>query len=304
MFVPVRRRTLLTSLLASVIPARGDEALIKPAPRRDILCLGTSLTACPCIDPTYPKALGIETRLDVLNKGWAGRTSWSIATLWGAIGDPITESVTIPSLGSTPINPSWEALQGCADARLHGIAGVVQRDTGGYTFRRTGEGPSVGVVAGEKVWITGNLNGSPLPPTNRTLILECSRNNELNEPPDVIVGHITALIKKYAKGSPAPVLVIGEPMGTADSDAEILIRQARNSRLRAAFPTAYVPAFEWLLTEKCRRYLGLTWTPADLADIARGVTPGALRADELHLNAQGNRALAHRLALALTARGW
>ena len=112
------------------------------------------------------------------------------------------------------------------------------------------------------------------------------------------------MIRRWCRVQQPRYLIMGEPMATTDSASNKAARQARNAAIKAAFPEAYVPAFEWLMTDECAAYLGITWTSTDLADIAAGVTPTQLRADTLHPNTSGAQAVARRLYLSMEEKGW
>ena len=47
-----------------------------------------------------------------------------------------------------------------------------------------------------------------------------------------------------------------------------------------------------------------TWTTQDRADIADGLIPASFRSDNIHPNALGSRAIAHRIHTEFKERGW
>lgn len=284
--------------LAPVVLAAVRRQLAGPeVPVTEALCIGTSLTAIG-VPNSYPDrlaALGVTT----LNKGWAGRNSYSIASTWGAIPVPLPAPVTIPAAGSVLLGSlPWEVTLAPRPARLAGVDGTLTVASGSYSFTRSRPGAETSVPAGSPLLITDEL------PTDRILILEASRNNAVSQPSHVVIGHLQALINRYARAQRPRVLVMGEPMATTDSAADKASRQARNAALRAAFPASYIDAFEWLLTDDAATAAGVTLTTQDQADIAAGVTPASLRSDTLHLNTAGATAVARYLYDAMTAKGW
>lgn len=284
--------------LAPVVLAAVRRQLAGPeVPVTEALCIGTSLTAIG-VPNSYPDrlaALGVPT----LNKGWAGRNSFSIASTWGAIPVPLPAAVTIPAAGSVLLGSlPWEVTLAPRPARLAGVDGTLTVASGSYSFTRSRPGTETSVPAVSPLLITDEL------PTDRILIVEASRNNPVSQPSHVVIGHLQALINRYARAQRPRVLIMGEPMATTDSAADKAARQARNAALRAAFPASYIDAFEWLLTDAAATAAGVTLTTQDRADIAAGVTPASLRSDTLHLNTAGATAVARYLYDAMTAKGW
>ena len=224
--------------LAPVVLAAVRRQLAGPGvPTLAALCIGTSLTAIgvPTSYPDRLAALGVPT----LNKGWAGRNSYSIASTWGAIPVPLPAPVTIPAAGSVLLGSlPWEVTLAPRPARLAGVDGTLTVASGSYSFTRSRPGAETSVPAGSPLLITDEL------PTDRILILEASRNNAVSQPSHVVVGHLQALINRYARAQRPRALVMGEPMATTDSAADKASRQARNAALRAAFPASYIDAFE------------------------------------------------------------
>ncbi len=287
------------SLAPVVLDAVRRQLAGPEVPVTEALCIGTSLTAIG-VPNSYPDrlaALGVPT----LNKGWAGRNSYSIASTWGAIPVPLPAPVTIPAAGSALLGSlPWEVTvtQAPRPARLAGVDGTLTVASGSYSFTRSRPGAETSVPGGSPLLITDEL------PTDRILILEASRNNPVSQPSHVVIGHLQALINRYARAQRPRVLVMGEPMATTDSADDKAARQARNAALAAAFPAAYVDVFAWLLTDEAAATAGVTLTAQDRADIAAGVTPGSYRADTLHMNATGNTLIAQRIYDTMTAKGW
>lgn len=277
------------------------------------MSIGTSLTAganASSSAKAYPAQLSALTGQPFINNGWAGRNSFVIPSAWGALPFLTTAAATIPTSGPVSLTLSWE-YGGARQAIIAGILGNLDRvDATHATFTPTTP-PSapVAIPAGTPVTVQPWVDYS-----DRIFLLECSRNDDPTLDPAVTATHMRQLIQVITRRTMCPrVLIMGEPIGNAslDNTTTISQRQARNAFLRNAFPDYYVPAFEWLLTNDCATYLGITWTSQDLTDIGQGRLPTQLRTntttsavDVLHPNDKGYQAIAYQLQLAMRARGW
>jgi lysophospholipase L1-like esterase len=116
-----------------------------------------------------------------------------------------------------------------------------------------------------------------------------------------ILEHLTPTRRK--------VLLLQEPYSSNEPLGSALRtgangREAYNAMLAKNFPEYYVPIADWLLTPAAAAAVNYTFTTADLADIANGVTPVGFRSDQGHLNSLGNQAAAFYIHSEEVARGW
>lgn len=310
-------------------------------PAQDLFQMGTSLTRLGGADAQVRHTVGFAAAREIgksdYNLGWNGRDSHRIAGKAGALPLLTTAPVTIPADTATAVTVplSWELEDAGTKSMpwtLGGIPGQMTR-TGTTTgsFKRDTAGEAVTLPAGTQAVFQGFAAEA----RDRVVILECSRNNDAGEDPGVVITHQKAIIRFLTASAVVPrFLIMGEVMGmptrdggidTGETDEVKAQRRARNAAIKAAWPDAYVPAFEWLLTDEAADYLLAlkasppAWleqvekdalatfngfTAQDRVDIAAGITPQSLRLDWLHPNRLGNLCIGHRLVVAMRERGW
>lgn len=274
--------------------------------------IGTSLTAGAnaTAGNDYPSQLSLMTGYPKQNHGWSGRNSFVFAAAWGAQPLLTTASFDIPTSGVVRVNLNVE-YGGAQKAIISGIKGSLARVTPLVADFTPDVYPSspISLPARTPIQIIHKIDIS-----DKILIMECSRNNDPFLPHGVVISHIKLLVQALTKRTLCPrVLIMGEPIGGSNPDypAAVSRRVERNQAIQAAFPEWYVPAFEWLLTQACADYLGITWTANDLQDISENRLPRQLRIntstqalDILHPNDLGYKAIAYQLKTAMEQRGW
>lgn len=302
--------SLSDTVLNAIIPRITSQiGLDRVTAALKVLNVGTSLTAGVNGTP-YPTQLKNVFGLDTYNNGWAGRNSHVLASSWGYLPFLLKNPVTIPTSGSVTIETTWEYGGGVNNVfEISGIQGYLVRVTGtSQTFTPIVYPTNpIPVAAGAQVRrVTPTTDHS-----DKIVIIEMSRNDPVTMSFGATISHIEDVIDAITKRSlTRKVLLMGEPMSTADPANDIAIRVNRNKALAQAFPGSYVDAFEWLQTDACASYLGVTWTDQDRLNISRGHLPQTLLVkdaggyDVLHPNGLGNKAIAYRLYSAMQERGW
>ena len=299
--------SLSTKILDATLPkisSRLGTSVVTPDLKT--INIGTSLTA-GVNGTSYPTQLSTLFGVLVDNNGWSGRNSYVIDSAWGGLPFLSKAVFTIPTSGSVSIELSWE-YGGGANATISGVTGSLTRvDATHATFT-----PTTYPTAPINVPVGSQIRTVPTKTADdKILILECSRNDLDTLSVGATISHMKDIVSMVTKRSlTKKYLVMGEPMGTLDTDVSISRRKARNSAIQASFLDSYVPAFEWLLTDECADYLGVTLSNQDRTDISRGIVPSTYRSkdaggfDVLHPNALGNKAIAYQLYLAMKDRGW
>lgn len=308
-------RPVTESLLVEALGPSGESLGMWPVTIRvtrgkgstsDVVAVGTSLTAgVDSIAPWTSQWEGL-TGFAATNLGWVGRDSLAIARRYGAAPYALGQSIEMAGVRSARLSVTSELAPDTAPAKLGSVHGTLAGPTAAQntqqgTFTPT-SASATSLPAGTHLWRTPDLADFE----SHTLILEASRNDSLaTTSSEQLIDNHRRLIKRFTGARPNPrVVVAGQPLATFDDPRAAQERLARNAALQHAFPRQYADPWAYLRSDACASALGITWTAQDRKDIAAGVTPRQLRADELHPNALAQTALARFYAATLRSRGW
>lgn len=290
---PVHDATL--DLIAARISA---EVVFSPVPTPPatpgVSAWGDSLTESGLNTDSWVALLGQQVALGFYNGGGWGQSSPQIAGRQG--GQPPLVTLTgnqIPASGQVIVTYSSVNIFvadhiASRDGVIAGIPGTLSWD--GTTTRFTRATPGIAVP------VTAFTRFTPTDGSRRrewAQIIWAGRNGGTDPAPNL--DSVNRMIG-YGNGR-FLVLQIPPAMGWPDASAI-------NYAFRERWPDNYVPIADWLRSTAAATAVGITFTSGDNTDIANGLIPTSFRADAVHLNSTGRKAVALRLREELIARGW
>jgi len=287
----------------TLFPAAWSEAEFyeRLADTHSIAMWGDSLTAGANASndiyrPPQAAALLYDPDRSIVNLGIGGQTSTQIAARMGA--QPIAVTVSgdqLPASGGVAvttrsINVLYNSgtYSGSQKGWLAGVYGTMTTDgAGNWTFTREAAGPAGPCPSGSV--FTPEL-GQRL--RNRVAWLWLGRNGA--QAGHTVEGDIAAAVASLGHDRYLVGAILTSAGDSADGVAAIL---ARNATLAATYGSRFVDVFAALAGAN-------DGSPADLADVAAGHTPGSLRSDAIHLNDGGYAIVAAAFKARNDAMGW
>jgi len=286
---------LIAASAGSAVAA--SSAAPTPAVAYSIAAWGDSITESGTGTDSYVDLLGQATGLPAYNGGKWGQSSPQIAARQGGAFAALTfPSNLLPASGSVvvtaDVNPLGGSYSGSRTGSAHGVAGTLSWDqpTNTLTWTRTTAGSSVQLSGSAKFVPTDAVRTA-----NREAIqiLWIGRNGAQD-----VAGNIAAL-RRMAAYANARFLVLSVLPWAGQVSPD-----ATNYAYLEAFPEQYRDIGGWLRTPEAATAAGVVFTADDQADIAAGLTPRSLRADDVHPNAAGRKAIAAYLLAELRKLGW
>jgi lysophospholipase L1-like esterase len=261
-----------------------------------IAAWGDSLTLSFGAQPgeDYPAVAAKILGRPVENHGIGGQTSTQIAARMGALAVLATvDGGTIRAAGPVPLTLSIDVVLDTAygratvDGVVCGARGTISAQPSRWTFTRSSAGEAVPCPAGSPflpdvsvathdgtVWLCLGRNGADTGHTIEADIAAAVAS----------LGHDRYIV--------APVLTAG-----TDGDATLAAIAAINANLQSTYGDRFVDVLAELLAAG-------DGSPADNADIAKGIVPRSLRWDFVHLTARGNEIVARAFAAATRRLGF
>lgn len=275
----------------------GSAAAPTPAVPYSIAGWGDSITETGSGTDSWIDLLALSTGLPAYNGGKWGQSSPQVAARQGGALAMLTfPDNQMPASGqvtvTADVNPLGGSYSGSRVGVSHGVPGTLSWDqpSNTLTWSRT--------TAGSAVALTGPVKFVPadaVRPANREAIqiFWIGRNGAQD-----VAGNLTALkrMAAYANGR-FLVLSVLPWAGQVSPDPT-------NYAYLEAFPEQYRDIGAWLRTADAATAAGITFTTDDQADIAAGLTPRSLRADDVHPNAAGRKAIAAYMVAELRKLGW
>lgn len=290
---------------------------------RTIDCVGDSLTYGAGTTPSlyaYPIFLAQFLRYRYLthNFGVGGENAATILGRMNAIPYQLGADVTIPAdvqnVQITLVNCYGQKLlpllQGASSllVRIAGVDGLLtttqtspSATSADYYFTRATSGNAVDAKAGECVWVRSTAEAGLL---YRDKIVWIGQNGGygLNSD-DRYAGdpnsasdraRLIKMIRTYVSGlQGGRYLVLSPPRATNDT---------LEAEMQAEFGGAFLNVRKWMMANGIRVATDTGWLGSghpdadDLADIANGLIPRCLRADNVHFNTAGYAAIAYAIA--------
>jgi len=279
---------------------------------------GDSMMGGSGTDRSLTEYLSDELNRETLNFGVGGITSEAVAILQG--GKPFyahLEGNRLPDKGKTivtnlgvdPINKQTSSFR---EVEIEGVPGTLSRKyvneppykTIHYEFERTKNGTIKEVMDTCIVQFKDALENRSNP-----VIIWAGRNdpkkgNEIYKTRDNIQSMLDYLMPEDGKKK---FLILSVCNGSSKKESkgsnpynEIM---ALNQLLKESFGEGYIDIRSYLVNDAMRK-LGLEPTEDDLKEIKADCIPKSLRSDEVHLNDNGNRAIAIYLAEIIQKRGY
>lgn len=263
-----------------------------------VVCWGDSLTVGAGGGGTnYPSVLyeNIKSEYgniaEVINFGVGGESSDMVCARAGVYNPlALTKEVTLPqSCEKVEIFLNYYVLrQGGEDSvnpcSIGGVEGEITIEQKSYTatevhyyFTRSNEGEAVTVSAGETV-VTAATNRYK----DYISVIFIGQNGGWAEAEDLIAQQ-RALIERQEKNKDK-FLILGLTSGSKESRAEL------EEKMQAEYGEKYVNLREYLSGDGVKD-AGVKASEEDEALMAEGSVPACLRADNVHLNAKGYRAV-------------
>lgn len=255
----------------------------------------------------FTSTLGSRLGITIYNGGGGGELIEHHAARAGAVPALVTTpSGQIPSSGAVNVtveNFPTARLNRVREyaGKLRGVPGTLAYSGGSLAFTRASSGDVVKVMPREPF----------IPDTQQYrdvfTILNVGKNNLVQYGASAVplVSEYTRRLFNYLGGVDSNVLVLGHFVDTgtpAQSDLRDAIL-AVNAQYAIDFGAQFVDPQAFLTSEYAWMVSGLTPTATDIADQSAGNKPVSLSADNLHLNAAGNKAVARLCVSNLQAIG-
>jgi|GEM_PF-1665691 len=279
---------------------------------------GDSMMGGSGTDKSLTEYLSDELNREIRNFGVGGITSEAVAILQGGIpfyahieGNmlPAKGKVIITNLGIDPINKQTSSFR---EVEIEDIPGTLVRKyineppykTIHYEFERTKSG-TVKTVKDTCIFQFKDA----LENRSNPVIIWAGRNdkrkdNEIYKTRDNIQSMLDYLLPKDEKKK-ALVLSICNGSSKHESKGTIPYNEIMvvNQLLKESFGEYYIDVRSYLINDAMKD-LGIEPTEEDLIEIKADCIPKSLRSDEVHLNDNGNKAVAKYLAEIIQKRGY
>lgn len=254
-----------------------------------IAAWGDSLTAGAGADEVstrYPElAQLLLGGIKVVNLGVGGQTSSEIAGRMGAVPVKVELGMQIGSMfDATSVTPNIlrdsGILRGEFTGTYEGYPASLLVESGKMFLRTEARDiPSDGVFLPDIAVEYGN----------RPAWIWAGRNN--SHDPEQVIQDIALMVARLGD---ARFFVMG--IITASTDDEATINRIReiNAKLKSIYGDQFKDTLSYLLSRG-------DGSDADRADIARGVVPGSLRSDNIHLNSYGYTVIASSIVMCWTS---
>jgi hypothetical protein len=292
-----------------IIQAASDAAILaaNPAAGFPAVLWGDSMTAA---GSGYGDKLAAELGKTVSIQGIGGQGTQSIAARQGGYPATVTfPSDTMPA-GTAPTTVTVSAVPYSSPSgtgttsgtvTIAGVTGTLTRDnvTQVHTFTRA--------VAGAAAWVpptTPIITQEAATYQGNVAVIWSGRNSFLTMTKEDIVLYIQKMIDFMTAGKKRfLVLEIAPSDSETPGTANRTALDALNTLLQKTWPHNFVPVARYLRGPALAD-MGITPTTQDTTDIGNGITPVSLRGDALHLNPNGNIAVARLVSNTMKAKGW
>ena len=240
-------------------------------------------------------------------RGWYNQRSFEIAARAGATLYPVTVTGgSIPASGSVGVVGQREQ-----QLAFGSYAGLMSRTIPGWlagrhgTLRNPDNGagmtftPDDNAAAPTSVAGTAWFEGDATAGAGRILTIWIGANDRSREKPEALVELVREMIARVPHARAYVFGIFPGSNGTYATES-----RAISDAYRRAFPDLYFDPLHALTQDQAATDAGIEFTAQDQTDIAAGIVPTSLRADGVHLNANGARALARAVYRDAIARGW
>jgi len=261
----------------------------------DSLTAGSGATGGVNNYPSAASASFVPTRA-IANMGIGGQTSTQIAARMNARPILVTVAAdTLPASGAIAVTEKTVnvltnsgTFSGSLAGTLAGVPGTMTTDVAGnWTFTRRGSGSPVACPPGTRF-----LTDAGTILLARTCWLWLGRNGA--QAGFTVESDIAAAVAHIGHGR----FLVGSILPAAgDSAGALTSIAARNARLASTYGRRFIDLLAALQAAN-------NGSPEDLADVAAGLTPRSLRADNIHLNNAGYALVAGAFKSAHLAMGW